>query len=76
MIAQILDVRLVQLTKAHRVTYSRYADDLTFSTNERVFPAALAYRDAAPGSDWILGRDLVGIIEKAGFAERDVLAVL
>lgn len=67
MVAHLLDVRLVQLTKAHRVTYSRYADDLSFSTNERVFPAALAYRDAASGSDWILGRDLVGVIEKAGF---------
>jgi len=37
MLAHILDVRLVRLAKAFRVTYSRYADDLTFSTNEGRF---------------------------------------
>lgn len=36
MIAHILDVRLAQLSKLHRVTYSRYADDLTFSTNQKL----------------------------------------
>ena len=72
MLAHILDVRLVRLSKAHHVTYSRYADDLTFSTNERSFPAALGFRDAAPGSDWILGYDLIRIIERAGFMVNPV----
>ena len=42
MVAHVLDVHLVRLAKKYRVTYSRYADDLTFSTNQRLFPGALA----------------------------------
>jgi RNA-directed DNA polymerase len=53
MLAHILDVRLVRLAKKHKLTYSRYADDLTFSTNARAFPTALAFRDTEePGSNW------------------------
>ena len=43
LIAHLLDVRLAQLAKLHKCTYSRYADDLTFSTNQKAFPAALAF---------------------------------
>lgn len=68
MIAHILDVRLVQLAKAHKVTYSRYADDLTFSTNQKAFPAELAAREETAGSEWELGTALVSTIERCGFA--------
>jgi RNA-directed DNA polymerase len=67
MIAHILDVRLAQLAKRHKVTYSRYADDLTFSTNQKEFPAALAHRKNKPGSEWQLGAALTSTIERCGF---------
>jgi hypothetical protein len=41
-VAHILDVRLARLAKAHGCIYSRYADDLTFSTNEKEFSTQLA----------------------------------
>jgi RNA-directed DNA polymerase len=68
MLTHILDVRLVQLAKVNQVTYSRYADDLTISTNRRTFPTAFAFRDAAPRSECILGYDLLTTINRAGFS--------
>jgi hypothetical protein len=68
LIAHLLDVRLAQLAKLHRCTYSRYADDLTFSTNQSAFPTVLAYQVGGPGSDWALGTDLISEIAKAGFS--------
>lgn len=67
LLAHLLDVRLAQLAKKERVTYSRYADDLTFSTNQKQFPAALAAREEEDGSEWMLGEPLVSRIENASF---------
>lgn len=44
-IGHILDVRLVRLAKKSKCCYSRYADDITFSTNKRDFPASIAHQD-------------------------------
>ena len=68
LVARILDQRLARFAKQHRVTYSRYADDLTFSTNAKVFPAALATGGMEPENPWILGQPLVDKIEGSGFA--------
>jgi retron-type reverse transcriptase len=68
LIAHILDVRLARLAKQNRATYSRYADDLTLSTNQEPFPSILAMRDAAAGSTWTLGDTLINAIQGAGFA--------
>ncbi|WP_250881306.1 reverse transcriptase domain-containing protein, partial [Escherichia coli] len=59
LIAQILDMRLVRLAKKHGVTYTRYADDITFSTNQKDFPEALAIRDSVDETIWHLGNALV-----------------
>jgi hypothetical protein len=48
--------------------YSRYADDLTFSTNSKEFPSALAMHIGYPNSEWVLGKKLGDTIKAAGFS--------
>lgn len=67
LIAQILDLRLLRFAKKHGVYYSRYADDLTFSTNQREFPVALAVQDQLDTSIWNLSNELTQKIEGCGF---------
>jgi retron-type reverse transcriptase len=64
LLAQILDVRILKLTRRVGVRYTRYADDLTFSTNNKMFPKEIACQD---NNNWNLGNKLQEIIEKAGY---------
>lgn len=65
LIAHILDVRLVLLAKKHNCTYTRYADDLTFSTGLKSFPTPVAVQISP--SDWQLGKPLADTITSTGF---------
>lgn len=64
LIAHIIDVRLSRLAHDHGCTYSRYADDLTFSTGKKDFPLELAFNI---GDQWSPSELLQGIIRRSGF---------
>ncbi|MEO1221919.1 MAG: retron Ec67 family RNA-directed DNA polymerase/endonuclease [Pseudomonadota bacterium] len=65
LIGNILDSRLLALARDARCTYTRYADDLTFSTNEKLFPTEIAVN--VHGAGWEVGKKLSKEIEKSGF---------
>ncbi|SON57394.1 Retron-type reverse transcriptase [Hartmannibacter diazotrophicus] len=67
LLAHLLDTRLAKMAKKEGVTYSRYADDLTFSTNKRVFPTALAIQNGDNAKLWELGEELTSRIADTGF---------
>ena len=67
LIAHVLDVRLAQIAKQHQLTYSRYADDITFSTSHKEFPTAVAAPVSVGSSGWAPGTELINAIQKAGF---------
>lgn len=67
LVGHLLDTRLARFAKAHKCTYSRHADDITFSTSLRVFPAELAALALGSTSVWELGAPLREKIEHSGF---------
>lgn len=67
LLGHLLDVRLARLAKKNKCTYSRYADDLTFSTNKKAFPAAIAEPIPENSPRWQVGPALKKQIENAGF---------
>jgi len=66
-VAHLLDIRLVRFAKKHKCTYSRYADDITFSTNWKDFPPEIAAPVTGSEHEWALGEALLKEITKAGF---------
>lgn len=67
MICAKLDRELLSLAKQHHCTYTRYADDLTFSKKTGSFPVELARLDEDDRRT-ILGKELRAIIEGNGFS--------
>ncbi len=65
LIGNILDSRVLALARDTRCTYTRYADDLTFSTNEKLFPTEIAVN--VHGAKWEVGKKLRKTIEQTGF---------
>jgi len=70
LVAHLLDMRMVKLASEAGCTYSRYADDLTFSTNKKEFPANIAAPSGTKDSAshlWLPGEALTKVIERTGF---------
>ncbi len=67
LIAQSLDFQILKLAKEYKCTYTRYVDDLTFSTNKKVFPKQIAYKKFASKKQWIIGKKLLEKIDYSGF---------
>lgn len=68
MICAKLDSQLQKLAKQYRCTYTRYADDITFSTTTPNFPKDLAYILVIEDSSKVfLGKALYSIIKENNF---------
>ena len=70
LVAHLLDMRLVKLASAAGCTYSRYADDLTFSTNKKKCPADIAVPSGTDGARshlWLPGEPLQKVVKRSGF---------
>lgn len=69
MVCAPLDRLLLHLAREHKCAYSRYADDLTFSTNLDKFPDGLVveYKNEANKISVHAGAELEAVIAKSSF---------
>jgi len=68
LIGHVLDIHLSKLASTTGCTYSRYADDITFSTNKQVFPLDVAKPVVGETHKWEAGDKLKAAVLHAGFA--------
>lgn len=68
LITHSLDIRLAALASKYSCTYSRYADDITFSTRKRNFPSQIM-REL--NGIYTPGKRLRSEIQRSGFAIND-----
>ncbi len=68
LIGHILDVWMAKLAQRSHCRYSRYADDLTFSTSKKVFPEMIARVGNENGNQWTSGKTLRKEVKRLGFA--------
>lgn len=64
MICYRMDKRLTRLAKSSHCSYTRYADDITFSTNKESFPDSVAIQI---GDTIEIGNKLTQIIQQSNF---------
>ncbi len=67
LVGHVLDVRLCQLALKCGCTYSRYADDISFSTNKPDFPSSIACLIPGQAHEWEVGSALQKIVARTGF---------
>ena len=65
LITHALDIRLVALATKHSCFYTRYADDITFSTREKIFPPQIMQEE---NGQYTGGKKLRSEIKRAGFS--------
>lgn len=68
MVAYGLDTRLTKLAQEYQITYTRYADDITFSTTRKAFPKEIVVYD---NNNIVLGSKLRAIFSKTNFIVND-----
>lgn len=66
LIGHLLDIKLVKYAARNGLIYSRYADDLTFSTNHKTLPDSLVSEDSIDHC-WQVGSELEKIINHSGY---------
>ncbi|MCI4664083.1 MAG: reverse transcriptase domain-containing protein [Neomegalonema sp.] len=67
-IASALDRRLSRLSREHGLRYSRYADDITYSTSRDAFPEEIAIWSGEPANGpVVVGAAIVGAVDASGF---------
>ena len=64
LICRAMDNQLMRLAKEAKMTYTRYADDITFSTNRKELPAEIG---KVEDGKLVLSEKLTAIIESNGF---------
>lgn len=65
LIAGLLDIRLNRIAYKNRCSYTRYADDITFSTNLAEFPISIGRKDSH--GQWEVSNKLAKEIVSSGF---------
>lgn len=64
MICSKLDSQLQQLARENKCYYTRFADDITFSTSLAVFPSSIA---VMRNEIWEMGEEIQSIVQMNGF---------
>lgn len=64
LIGNILDIKILRLAKKYKLDYTRYADDITLSTNLKDFPYQIAVHRQGY---WIVGHQLEKAITSSRF---------
>lgn len=72
LIAHILDIHLNRIATASRCSYTRYVDDITFSTNEKRFPSSIARSVVGSKDRWVAGDSIVSTISRSGFKVNEL----
>lgn len=67
LLGHLLDIKLNKLAKRARCSYSRYADDITFSCSKKEFPKEIALLTSIEGVQWIPSDKVRHVIHSSGY---------
>lgn len=65
MVCASCDTKMIRLAQKHKLQYTRYCDDITFSTNKTQFPVAIVKVDK--DGNIKIGHELARELKKSGF---------